>query len=205
MYCKKCGKQIDDDSNFCMYCGTIVSKISIDRDPLKAPTKFESAIFIDSIFVKQSIEESKKYFLNLREEDFSISEIISRLITYTEYDNYMIYYFEVQRNNLKPNINLDLIGKTVLLQNKPINMEIISADFLAVEMSEFYIENEKNFKKTIIIADDVIYSDYICKRGKFDNLTIFRRRESESMMQWGFYDKHGYFIDIIEEIYKEKK
>jgi uncharacterized membrane protein YvbJ len=26
MYCKKCGKQIDDDSMFCSFCGTKVGK-----------------------------------------------------------------------------------------------------------------------------------------------------------------------------------
>ena len=25
MFCKKCGKEIEDDSEFCVYCGTTVS------------------------------------------------------------------------------------------------------------------------------------------------------------------------------------
>lgn len=205
MYCKNCGKQIENDSNFCMYCGTKVNNVSSENKKVDMPAVFESAVFIDSLFVKQSIEEVKSFHPNIKEEDISLSEIISHLIDYTDYNNYIIYYFEIQSNNMKPKINLDLIGKSVLIKDKPVKIQLVQAGFLATEMSKFFLENQSKYINTVIIADDNTYSDYLCKQGEFDNLTMFRRREGESRMQWGFYDKHGYFIDIIDAIYRTKK
>lgn len=183
MYCKSCGKQIDDDSNFCMYCGTRVSSKSTENDVVNLPSIFENAVFIDSLFVKQSIAEAKKLYPNITEEEISLLQIISRLIDYTNYDNYRIYYFEIQSDKMRPQINLDSLGKSVLIKNRPVKIELVKAGFLAIEMSEFFIKNESNFNKTVLIADDIIYSDYLCKKGDFENLTIFRRREGESRMR----------------------
>lgn len=205
MYCKNCGKQIENDSNFCMYCGTKVNNLGSENKKANMPSVFESAVFIDSLFVKQSIDEVRSFLPDIKEEDISLSEIISNVIDYTDYNNYIIYYFEIQSNNMKPKINLDLIGKSVLIKDKPVKIQLVQAGFLATEMSEFFLENQGKYINTVIIADDNTYSDYLCKQGEFDNLTMFRRREGESRMQWGFYDKHGYFIDIIDAIYRTKK
>ncbi len=143
MYCKKCGKEIDEDSNFCRYCGANVIESSFEKNDVPMPNRFKNAVFIDSLFIKQSIEEAKAYYPNITESDISLSDIISRLIDYTNFNDYMVYYFEIQSINMKPKIDLEILGKSVTIENTPIKIELVKAGFLAVEMSEFFIKTQE--------------------------------------------------------------
>lgn len=205
MQCSTCGSLMSQASKICFLCGTEIGAESSPIQNISRQVKYTNAIFIDSVFVKHSIQEAKEFYPNLVEEEISIEAIIERIIAYTNYENYEVFYFEVSSvPNLVPNIQKASIGKSITLKGKPIRFEKIEAGLIAIEVCEYFLEVQSKYKKCILIADDIIYGDLIGGNGKYPNLTIFRRRESYTRMAWGFYDKHGYFIDIICEIHNKK-
>lgn len=166
---------------------------------------FDCAVFIDSIFVKQTISEIQRYYPNIREEDISIEAIVRRLISYTNYMSYAVFYFDVQSQSLRPNINMGIAGKVSAVAGKKVKVEVVKSQLVASEICDFITAKKSKYSKHVLIADDVIYGQVLLKRGGVDNLTVFRRREGSTRMSWDYYDKHGYFIDIIDEIAKEKQ
>jgi hypothetical protein len=86
-----------------------------------APIHFTTAVFVDSLFVKQTIQEARETYPNLEEPDISLDAIMSRIIEYTGFENFHVYYFEIPAEHLKPNINLALMGKTKKIKGKSVN------------------------------------------------------------------------------------
>ena len=168
------------------------------------PFHFTSAVFIDSLFIKQTIQEAKEAYPELEESDIPLKSILSRIIGYTGFDNYHVFYFEIQANHLKPAISLPLMGKSIKIEGKPVRFQLIEANLIAPELSDFFIENQSRFTNQVLVADDVIYSQWIGGSGNYPNLTVFRRREATTRMSWDFYGRHAYFEDMIEEICKLK-
>jgi hypothetical protein len=203
MRCNICGNLIGESSEFCFLCG---SEVGISSPNVPGQFKYRNAVFIDSVFVKHSIEEAKQFYPNISEEEISIEAIIEEIISYTNYENYEVFYFEVSSvPNLVPKIQIKSINSSVILKGRPIKFEKIEAGMIAIEVCNYFLEVNSRYNKCILIADDIIYGDLIGDAGLFPDLTIFRRRESDSRMAWGFYDRHGYFIDIICEIHKKNE
>ena len=167
-----------------------------------ASTLFKSAVFVDSLFIKQTIKEAHDNYPDLEEPDISLEAIMSRIIGYTGFENYQVFYFEIPTEHLKPAIGLPLMGKSIKIQGKPVSFQLIHANLIAPELSDFFIENQGGFLNTILVADDIIYSDCIGRSGNFPNLTVFRRREATTRMAWDFYGRYAYFEDVIDGICK---
>ena len=55
MFCKKCGKKIDDDSVFCSYCG---EKLVLDLQEEKSPKALEQAPLQASLEKRNRCSES---------------------------------------------------------------------------------------------------------------------------------------------------
>ena len=51
MYCRKCGKWIPDDSNYCNYCG---NKITLDKKEKRADQISPFVLFLNSLFFGKS-------------------------------------------------------------------------------------------------------------------------------------------------------
>ena len=168
-------------------------------------TNFENAIFIDSIFVKQSIAQANRHFSMLKEEDLTIRDIIEKILNFTNLSNCIVFYFDTNSPSMRPLINLNFDKKIDTINNTKVKLEIIKSELVAIEISEFFLENENKFSKTVLVGDDRIYEMYLGGKGTFDNLIVFRRRSEESNMRWDFYIKYGYFEDIIAEIAKNKQ
>jgi hypothetical protein len=155
------------------------------------------------LFVKQTIQEARETYPNLEEQDISLDAIMSRIIEYTGFENYHVFYFEIPAEHLKPNLNLASMGKTKKIHGKSVKFQLVEADLIAPEMADFFIQNQSRFAHTVLVADDIIYSTWIGESGNYPNLTVFRRREPETRMLWDFYDRYAYFEDLILEICKE--
>jgi hypothetical protein len=168
-----------------------------------APNDFTTAVFVDSLFVKQTIKEARKTFPNLEESAISLDAIMSRIIGYTDFENFHVFYFEIPAEHLKPAIDLASMGKTKKVKGKSVKFQLIEADLIAPEMADFFIQNQSRFARTVLVADDIIYSTWIGESGNYLNLTVFRRREPETRMLWDFYNRYAYFEDVILEICKE--
>jgi hypothetical protein len=108
-----------------------------------ASKPFTCAVFIDSLFVKQTIKEAHENYPDLHLPDISLEDIISRIIGYTGFDNYHVFYFEIPSAHLKPAIGLPLMGKTIKINGKPVKFQLIEANLIALELSDFFIENLK--------------------------------------------------------------
>jgi len=167
-----------------------------------APIHFTTAVFVDSLFVTQTIHEARETYPNLAESDISLDAIMSRIIHYTGFDNYMVYYFEIPAEHLKPAINLASIGKTRKIKGKSVKFQWVEADLIAPELADFFIQHQSRFEQTVLVADDIIYSTWIGESGNYPNLTVFRRMEPETRMLWDFYGRYAYFEDVILEICK---
>ncbi len=167
-----------------------------------APIHFTTAVFVDSLFVKQTIHEARETYPNVEEPDISLDAIMSRIIEYTGFENFLVYYFEIPAEHLKPAINLASMGKTKKIKGKPVKFQLVEADLIAPEMADFFIQNQSRFAHTVLVADDIIYSTWIGESGNYPNLTVFRRREPETRMLWDFYDRYAYFEDVISEVCK---
>ncbi len=109
-----------------------------------APIHFTTAVFVDSLFVTQTIHEARETYPNLAESDISLDAIMSRIIHYTGFDNYMVYYFEIPAEHLKPAINLASIGKTRKIKGKSVKFQWVEADLIAPELADFF-GNLSNF------------------------------------------------------------
>lgn len=168
-----------------------------------APIHFTSAVFVDSLFVKQTIQEAHETYPILVESDFSLDAIMSRIIGYTGFENFLVYYFEIPAEHLKPAINVASMGQTKKIKGKSVKFQLVEADLIAPEMADYFIQNQSRFAQTVLVADDIIYSTWIGESGYYPNLTVFRRREPETRMLWDFYDRYAYFEDVILEICKE--
>ena len=48
MYCKNCGKQIEDDSKFCKHCGTQVENAPVEKSPKSIKTLYEKFLSLSS-------------------------------------------------------------------------------------------------------------------------------------------------------------
>ncbi len=167
-----------------------------------ASKPFTCAVFIDSLFIKQSIKEAQENYPDLEEPDISLEAIMSQIIDYTGFDNYQVFYFEIPSDHLKPAIGLPLMGKTIKINGKPVKFQLIEANLIAPELADFFIENQGGFLNTILVADDSIYSDWIGGSGNYPNLIVFRRREATTRMSWDFYGRYAFLEDVIEEICK---
>ena len=164
-------------------------------------TKFESLVLIDSLFVKQTIDEARKTYPNLNEADISIQEIIEKIVPYTNLKNYLVYYFEIPLPALHPDIKLKMRDRTIKIKGKSVQLEIIEADFIAKEISECFLANESKFSNVILVGDDAIYDDYLGDT-EFPNLTVFRRRAAETRMGWTFHGQYSFLEDLIDAICK---
>ena len=47
MYCKNCGKEIDDSSRYCKFCGTDLSENEISRNPDKNGSGYRTNVQLD--------------------------------------------------------------------------------------------------------------------------------------------------------------
>lgn len=57
MYCKNCGKSIDDDAKFCKFCGTNQENINPEKNSTKPLADIEKSVFVDSqVSVSQTIK-----------------------------------------------------------------------------------------------------------------------------------------------------
>lgn len=162
------------------------------------------SILIDSLFVKQSFQEARILFPRIREEEFLLSDIVDYVLRYCDHQFCDVFYFEAIDHQLRPEIITDTLNKTIFQSNKHVTYSKIVVDFVAVEMIEYFLQKEKNFEQHFMIADDPLYGILLGGNGPHNNLTIFRRRSDNTNMSWDFYNNYGYFIDIIEHIYKAK-
>ena len=81
MYCKYCGKQIDDDSVFCQYCGKSLSGIIQSSNHLKSFIKRHfvfSILLIIWCLIVTIIASSSSY-----SKDFDFSEALSLFFSFT--------------------------------------------------------------------------------------------------------------------------
>ncbi|MFA5420225.1 MAG: hypothetical protein WC341_17360 [Bacteroidales bacterium] len=168
-----------------------------------ASTQFTTAVFIDSLFVKQTILETCESYPELKEEDISLESILSRIIDYTGFKNYQVFYFEIPANHLRPDINKDLTGETRKISGKQVKFQMIEANLIAPELIDFFIQNQTRFEHNILVGDDVIYSGLPGGSCNYSNLIVFRRRESTTRMNWDLPGRYAFFEDMILEICKD--
>ncbi len=95
MFCQKCGKQIDDNSNFCVYCGARVNNIE-PENPILKTDKNNSSIY--------QVKNLLNYFS--RKSD-----------TYNKYDQItaMIYKFSKGRTKILKSISYGCLALAGLL------------------------------------------------------------------------------------------
>lgn len=67
MYCKYCGKQIDDDSRFCNHCGKPLVETTSTPGPIKVDVKADInaklAPSVDTSWFKKLSNKQKKLFI----------------------------------------------------------------------------------------------------------------------------------------------
>jgi len=168
-----------------------------------ASTQFTTAVFIDSIFLKQTIREACESYPALKDADISLQSILTGIIGYTGFKNYLVFYFEIPANQLRPAINADLTGKTRKINGKQVKFLIIEANLIAPELVDFFNENQDRFEHLVLVGDDVIYGNWLGGSRSYPNLTVFRRREATTRMNWDLPGRYAFFEDIILDICKD--
>jgi hypothetical protein len=177
MYCRYCGKLVEDDSAFCKYCGNnLVGEFIVKKERENFITKFNS------------FSESKQKFilffalwvllvlwflilfleLNTKSEDIPFF-ITTLLIFVLPYIGFIIYYFVKLRKNkkqFKNNISIEKDKSDIELeQEKVIVSETVKLERVLVK-SYLLLDFARNNGKMQMVKDDK-------ENGEIENYCIF--------------------------------
>lgn len=121
MYCTNCGKEIDDNSNFCIHCGkkATLANNSIGKITFKRPGSFIGClvsikVYIDKVYVG-SLKDSSSFTCDI---SYGKHEIITELWS-------GICKREIEVRTEAPNLEATVSLQMGLITNKPKIISVI--------------------------------------------------------------------------------
>ena len=177
MYCRYCGKLVEDDSAFCKYCGNnLVSEIIVKKESENFIVKFNFFSELKQKFILffalwiLLVLWFLILFLELNTESGGIPFFITTLLIFVlPYIGFIIYYFvklRKKKKQLKNNISVkeDKLDNQ-LEQEKVITSETIISDRVLVK-TYLLLDFARNNGKMQMVKDDK-------ENGEIENYCIF--------------------------------
>ena len=204
MYCRYCGKLVEDVSAFCKYCGNnLVSEIIVKKESENFIVKFNSFSELKQKFILffalwiLVVLWFLILFLELNTESGGIPFFITTLLIFVlPYIGFIIYYFVKLRKNkkqLKNNISVKEDKLDNQLEQEVITSETIISDRVLVK-TYLLLDFARNNGKMQMVKDDK-------ENGEIENYCIFTSSDG-SIKRVNFSTKTSTFV--VNDISKHK-